>query len=223
MKERSFNDKVHIAGRITVILALLGFVSVPIGLSILYNTPIEYGTVMKNGVPIFLIFGITAVCENLSYAPLIGSGALYMACVTGNVGNMKIPSAINAMKLSDCQPGTPKADVHALLAVAVSSFVTTIIVFLGMLFLAPIFAPIYNNEFLKPAFENLLPALFGALLFPFIKKCFKQAIISVGIPIIAVPIMGRAFFTANQSFVMIAVIIVSGITSYMMYKKGMLK
>ena len=223
MKERSFNDKVHIAGRITVILALLGFVSVPIGLSILYHTPIEYGTVMKNGVPIFLIFGISAVCENLTYAPLIGSGALYMACVTGNVGNMKIPSAINAMKLSDCQPGTPKADVHALLAVAVSSFVTTIIVFLGMLFLAPIFAPIYNNEFLKPAFENLLPALFGALLFPFIKKCFKQAVISVGIPIITVPLLGRKFFSANQSFVMIAVIIVSATTSYWMYKKGILK
>lgn len=223
MKERSFNDKVHMVGRITVVFALLGFVSVPIGLSILYSTPIDYATVMKNGVPIFLIFGITAVCENLTYAPLIGSGALYMACVTGNVGNMKIPSAINAMKLSNCQPGTPKADVHALLAVAVSSFVTTIIVFLGMLFLAPIFAPIYNNEFLKPAFENLLPALFGALLFPFIKKCFKQAIISVGIPIVLVPILGRKFFSANQSFVMIAVIIVSAITSYWMHKKGMLK
>lgn len=223
MREKTFNDKIHTIGRITVIFALLGFVGVPIGLSIIYSTPIDYATVMKNGVPIFLIFAITAVCENLSYAPLIGCGALYMACITGNVGNMKIPSAINAMKLSNCQPGTPKADVHALLAVAVSSFVTTLIVFLGMLFLAPIFVPVYNNEFLKPAFENLLPALFGALLFPFIKNYFKQAIISVGIPIILVPILGRKFFTANQSFVMIAVIILSIFTSYWMYKKKILK
>lgn len=223
MKERSFNDKIHIIGRITVIFAILGFVGVPIGLSISSNTPIDYSTVMKNGIPVFLIFGISAVCENLSYAPLIGSGALYMACVTGNVGNMKIPAAINAMKLSNCQPGTPKADVHALLAVAVSSFVTTLIVFLGMLFLAPIFAPIYNNEFLKPAFENLLPALFGALLFPYIKSCFKQAIISVGIPIILVPLLGRKFFSSNQSFVMMAVIILSVVTSYWMYKKKILK
>lgn len=223
MKERSFNDKIHTIGRITVIFAILGFVGVPIGLSISSNTPIDYSTVMKNGIPVFLIFGISAVCENLSYAPLIGSGALYMACVTGNVGNMKIPAAINAMKLSNCQPGTPKADVHALLAVAVSSFVTTLIVFLGMLFLAPIFAPIYNNEFLKPAFENLLPALFGALLFPYIKSCFKQAIISVGIPIILVPLLGRKFFSSNQSFVMMAVIILSVVTSYWMYKKKILK
>ncbi len=223
MKERSFNDKIHIIGRITVIFAILGFVGVPIGLSISSNIPIDYSTVMKNGIPVFLIFAISAVCENLSYAPLIGSGALYMACVTGNVGNMKIPAAINAMKLSNCQPGTPKADVHALLAVAVSSFVTTLIVFLGMLFLAPIFAPIYNNEFLKPAFENLLPALFGALLFPYIKSCFKQAIISVGIPIILVPLLGRKFFSSNQSFVMMAVIILSVATSYWMYKKKILK
>lgn len=223
MKERSFNDKIHFIGRITVFFAIMGFVGVPLGLSVIYKTPIDFGTVMTNGVPIFLIFGIAAVCENLSYAPLIGCGALYMACVTGNVGNMKIPAAMNAMKLSNCEPGTPKADVHALLAVAISTFVTTFIVFIGMLFLAPIFAPIYNNEFLKPAFENLLPALFGALIFPYIKKCFKQAVISVGIPVILVPVLGRKFFSSNQSFIMMAVILISIFTSYWMYKKKMIK
>lgn len=223
MKERSFNDKIHFIGRITVFFAIAGFVGVPLGLSFIYKAPIDFGTVMTNGIPIFFIFGITAVCENLSYAPLIGCGALYMACVTGNVGNMKIPAAMNAMKLSNCEPGTPKADVHALLAVAISTFVTTVIVFMGMLFLAPVFAPVYNNEFLKPAFENLLPALFGALIFPYIKKCFKQAIISVGIPVILVPILGRKFFSSNQSFIMMAVILISIITSYWMYKKKMIK
>ena len=94
MKERSFNDKIHIIGRITVIFAILGFVGVPIGLSILYATPIDYITMLANGISIFLIFGISGICENLSYAPLIGSGALYMACVTGNVGNMKIPQLL---------------------------------------------------------------------------------------------------------------------------------
>lgn len=223
MKEKSFNEKIHFIGRITVFFALLGFVGVPLGLSAVYKIPINFAPIMKNGIPVILIFGITAICESLSYAPLIGSGALYMACVIGNVGNMKIPAAINAMKLSNCEPGTPKGDVHALIAVAVSTFVTTFIVFIGMLFLVPIFEPVYNNEFLKPAFENLLLALLGALIFPYVKKCFKQAVISVGIPIVLVPVLGRKFFSLNQSFIMIGVILISIFSSYYMYKKKIIK
>ena len=40
----------------------------------------------------------------------------------------------------------------------------------------PLFEPIYNNPFLQPAFKNMMPALFGALLVPQIAKAPKQAV-----------------------------------------------
>ena len=116
--------------------------------------------------------------------------------------------------------GSDRADVVAIIAVAASTFVTTAIVFLGMLFLAPLFEPIYNNAFLQPAFQNMVPALMGALLFPFILKAPKQAIIPIALPIIAILVIGRKVFSSNQSYIMVGVIILSVIYSLALYKKG---
>ena len=222
MKNRSFNDNVYLLGRTTVILALAAFLSVPFGLSIAFDSPINWPIVIEATLPIFLTFAISAVCENLSYAPIIGPGALYMACVTGNVSNMKIPAAVNAMEVAGVEPGTDKANVISIIAVGFSTFVTTAVLFLGMLFLAPLFEPIYNNAFLKPAFDNVVPALFGAILFPYIAKAPKQAILPIVLPIILILIVGRTFFSSYQSYIMMFVIILSGVYSYMLHKKGML-
>lgn len=106
-----------------------------------------------------------------------------------------------------------------MIAVAASTFVTTAIVFLGMLFLAPIFAPVYNNPFLQPAFQNMVPALIGALLFPYILKAPKQAIVPIILPVILIFVVGRSFFSSNQSYIMVGVIVLSALYSYGLFKK----
>ena len=222
MKNMSYDDKVYLLGRSTVLLALIAFASVPFGLSIAFDSPIDWPVVIEATLPIFLTFAISAVCENLSYAPIIGPGALYMACVTGNVSNMKIPAAVNAMEVAGVEPGSDKANVISIIAVAFSTFVTTAILFIGMLFLAPLFEPVYNNEFLKPAFDNVVPALFGAILFPYIAKAPKQAILPIVLPIIIILIVGSDFFSTYQSYIMMFVIILSGVYSYMLHKKGLI-
>ena len=220
MKEKSFNDKIHLLGRITVICALVAFMGVPFGLAAANGIPVHISEVLKNAVPLLLTFSIQGICENLSFMPIIGSGALYMSCVTGNVSNMKVPAAVNAMEVAGYTAGSDRADVVAIIAVAASTFVTTAIVFLGMLFLAPLFEPIYNNAFLQPAFQNMVPALMGALLFPFILKAPKQAIVPIALPIIAILVIGRKVFSSNQSYIMVGVIILSVIYSLALYKKG---
>ena len=128
----------------------------------------------------------------------------------------------NTMEVAGVEPGTDKANVISIIAVGFSTFVTTAVLFLGMLFLAPLFEPIYNNAFLKPAFDNVVPALFGAILFPYIAKAPKQAILPIVLPIILILIVGRTFFSSYQSYIMMFVIILSGVYSYMLHKKGML-
>ena len=222
MKEQSFNNKVHLLGRCTVILALICFSGIAFVLGMVHGVDFDLVAAVKQGTPLLVTFTIAAVCENLSFAPIIGSGALYMSCVTGNVSNMKIPAAVNAMEVSGHAPGTPKGDVISIIAVAASTFVTTAIVFMGMLFLAPLFEPIYNNPFLQPAFQNMVPALFGALLFPQIAKSPKQAIVPVLLPILVWITMGSSFFSANSSYVMVAVIIASAFYSYFLRKKNII-
>ena len=150
MKENSFYNKIHRLGRITVVCALISFMAVPFGLAAVNGISMNIPEILKNAIPLLLTFSISGICENLSFMPIIGSGALYMSCVTGNVSNMKVPAAVNAMEVAGYTAGSDRADVVAIIAVAASTFVTTAIVFLGMLFLAPLFEPIYNNAFLQP-------------------------------------------------------------------------
>lgn len=222
MKEKSFYNKIHALGRITVVLALTSFMGVPFGIAVFNGVSMNIGEVLQNAVPILLTFTISGICENLSFMPIIGSGALYMACVTGNVSNMKVPAAVNAMGIAGYDAGTERGDVISMIAVAASTFVTTAIVFLGMLFLAPLFAPIYNNAFLQPAFQNMVPALFGALLFPYIARAPKQAVVPILVPLVVIFIVGRSFFSSNQSYIMVAVILLSVFYSYTLHKKGII-
>ena len=222
MKERSFSGKVHLLGRLTVVLILACFIGLAFVLGAVYHVSFDIPAALQNGIPILLTFTIAGVCENLAYAPMIGCGALYMACVTGNLSNMKTPAAINAMEVSGHAPGTPKGDVISIIAVASSTFVTTLIVFAGMLFLAPLFEPIYNNPFLQPAFKNMMPALFGPLLVPQIAKAPKQAVCPILLAIIVRLAVGPAFFSTYQSFIMIGIIIASVAYSLFMHKKNLL-
>lgn len=215
----SFYTRIHILGRLTVCMTLLFFLAVPAGLAAVNHMPVELGTILRNAVPILITFTIAGVCENLSFAPIIGSGALYMACVTGNVSNMKIPAAINAMEIAGYTPGSERGDVISIIAVASSTVVTTVIVLLGMLFLAPVFEPVYNNPFLQPAFQNMIPALFGALLFPYFKKYPKESLVPVAASVAVIFMTGRSFFGTNQSYIMIGIILLSSLYSFRLYKR----
>lgn len=216
----NFNKKVHNIGRLTVAMCLIAFVSAAVILAQIYNTSIDFQLAFKNAAPIVLMFTIAGISENLSYTPIIGPGALYISCITGNLSNIKVPAAINGQTLLGAEPGSEKADVISIIVVSVCTMVTTGLMFLGMLFLAPLIAPIYNNPAIKPAFDNVLPALFGALMIPQLVANPK-----VNLPIFIVPsiiylIVGAEFFSSNQSYILIACALLAIAYSYMLSKKS---
>lgn len=79
MKERSFHDRIHTIGRLTVICALVSFMAVPFVLAMVNHISMNIPQILQNAFPILLTFSISGICENLSFMPIIGSGALYMA------------------------------------------------------------------------------------------------------------------------------------------------
>lgn len=215
----AFDKKVHSVGRITVLLSLLSFVALPIILSLTAGAPIDWAVVAAGALAIVPTFTLAGLAENLAYCPVIGPGALYISCITGNVSNMKVPACINAMDVGECTPGSEKGDVLSIVAVCTSTFVTTAIVLLGMLFLAPLFAPVYNNPVMQPAFSNLMPALFGALLFPYLLRFKKESIVPVLLPVAIILIIGRSTFSSFQSYIMLGVIVASCAYSWYLHKK----
>ena len=107
---------------------------------------------------------------------MLGAGGSYLAFITGNVTNMKIPCAMNARDIAKTEVGTPENEIVSTISVAVSAIVTTLVILVGVILLVPL-QPVLNNPVLQPAFNNVVPALFGALALKYFAKSPKIAII----------------------------------------------
>lgn len=205
---QDFDNKVHKLGVTTALIVWVFFLAVPLGICMFFKLKINVPQLLSISVPIAVTFGIVGLVEKLSMAPIIGPGAIYLASSTGNVQNMKLPAALNAMRLLNCEEGSEKGRVVAILAVASSSVVTTLIVFAGMLFLAPIVTPLLTNPLITPAFDNMLPALLGPLVLPVVLKNPKASAVPFALAISFALIIGKSYGTL-QSVVMVLVILIS--------------
>lgn len=203
-----FDNKIHRMGLISTIGVWIFFFLVPLGVCLVYGLKVDWGLTFNAALPIMLIFAVTGVCEKLSMAPVIGPGAVYLASSTGNVQNMKLPAALNAMNIMNCEEGSEEGRVISIVAVATSSFVTTLILLCGMLFLAPIVTPLLSDPVVSPAFDNMFPALVGPMVIPVVIKNWKSAALPVILAIVLALALGSLYSTL-QSVLMVVVIGVS--------------
>jgi len=109
---------------------------------------------------------------------MLGAGGSYLSFVTGNISNLKLPVALNALEQAGVNVASEEGAVVSTIAIAVSSIVTTLIIVLGVLLITPL-TPVLNAPVLEPAFAQILPALFGGLGVVFISKNAKIAIAPV--------------------------------------------
>lgn len=213
-----FDAKIHRMGRLSTVIVWVFFLLVPAAVCTVFHLKVDLMLTVKAAAPIMLIFAITGVCEKLSMSPIIGPGAVYLASSTGNIQNMKLPAALNAMNIMGCEEGSEKGRVVSIIAVATSSFVTTIIVFCGMLFLAPIMTPLLTDPVVAPAFDNMFPALVGPMVIPVVLKNIKVAALPVALAIVFAVAFGSVY-ASIQSVLMVVVILISLGAYRLAYKK----
>ena len=108
---KDYNEKTHLYGRFWVISALFIFLMLPVAISAHLHAFPSAQVVFKGLAPIALLFYPTAVIEVMTYTPLLGTGATYLAFVTGNINNLKLPSmtipASCALLRARCSPPLP--------------------------------------------------------------------------------------------------------------------
>ena len=172
---KSYDDRTHTLGRIWMALAISVVLLVPISICIRYSAWPSLTAVLKGLLGVAPIFWTVGIIEVFTYGPMLGSGGSYLAFVTGNITNLKAPSALNAMENARVRPGSEEGEIISTIAIATSSLVTTAVIALGVLGLA-FLTPLLNDPVLKPAFDNILPALFGGLAVVYISKNWKIAL-----------------------------------------------
>lgn len=215
----SYNERVHRWGRFWGVSAICMFILYPLAVSIYYGAWPGFGDLFKGLLGVAPIFWTVGAIEAFTFAPMLGSGGSYLGFVTGNLTNLKVPCALNAMEVAKVKPGTEEGEVISTIAIAVSSIVTTLIIFCGVILLSQL-QPILESELMAPAFANILPALFGALAVVFISRNWKIALAPL-LFMLALFISVPALASSVSVLVPVGALIALGVAR-LLYKKGLL-
>ena len=173
---QDFNNGLHRIGRMTLIFAVIMLVAVPFIIGGINGVSPDLSGFLSGFAKVGLIYIPVAIVEFLVYTPMLGVGGSYLSFITGNVTNMKIPCVMNAKEIAGTESGTPEHEIISTISVATSAIVTTLVIIAGVILLVPL-QPVLQAEALLPAFNNVVPALFGALGLKYFIKSPQIAVI----------------------------------------------
>ena len=170
-----YSETTHKIGKIASIAVLIMLVGAPFLIGKYLGAFPDLKAAGKGFFSVGLIWMVSSVAEFLIYTPMLGSGGGYLAFITGNLINMKIPCAVNARDMVGAKSGTRENEIISTLSIATSSLVTILVLAVGVAALTPL-RPLLQEPALQPAFDNVVPALFGAMAYKYYRKNMKIAL-----------------------------------------------
>ena len=174
----------HRLGRAVSMVTLVLLLGAPFMIGALLGAMPDLGAVARGFVSVGLVWAVSSVVEFLVYTPMLGAGGSYLAFITGNLINMKIPCAMNAKDIVGTKSGTRENEIISTLSIATSSLVTILVLAAGVLLLTPL-RPVLQSPRLAPAFANVVPALFGAMGY----KYYRQNLRLAAVPLVIMSIL----------------------------------
>lgn len=216
----AYMNSVHRDGTIWNLAMMFLLLAFPVILGLVFQAVPDWAAVGKGLLATAPMYWAVGVVEVITFIPMLGAGGSYLSFVTGNISNLKLPCALNALQTADVKAQSEEGEIVSTIAIAVSSIVTTVIIILGVALIIPL-TPVLENPVLEPAFAQLLPALFGALGVVFISKNWKIAIAPIALMLILF-IFVPAINTSSVGIMVPVGVVFALIVSRIMYKKGLL-
>ncbi len=219
-KNMSYIDSVHRDGRIWNVCVGLLLIIMPFIVALIFKTTPDWGALGMGLIATAPMYWTVGAIETVTFVPMLGAGGSYLSFVTGNISNLKLPCALNALEQNEVSANSEEGEIISTIAIATSSIVTTLIIIIGVICIVPL-TPILSAPILEPAFEQILPALFGGLGVAFVSKNWKIAVA----PILLMLVLFILVPALNSGTVGIMVPVSALFTIGMariMYKKGVL-
>ena len=218
-KNLTYMDSVHRDSTIwnlTMMVILLAF---PVTVAIIFQAMPDWRGLIEGLIATAPMYWAVGAVEVITFIPMLGAGGSYLSFVTGNISNLKLPCAINALENAKVDAKSEEGEIISTIAIAVSSIVTIIIIAIGVLLIIPL-QPLLESPVLKPAFDQMLPALFGALGVALISKNWKIAIAPI-VLMLALFVFVPALNSGTVGIMVpVGVLFTIGI-SRILYKKGL--
>lgn len=182
-KNLSYMDSVHRDGRIWNLSVMVLLMAFPVTVTILFGVMPDWSALAVGLVATAPMYWAVGAIETVTFVPMLGAGGSYLGFVTGNISNLKLPCALNALEQNGVSANSEEGEVISTIAIATSSIVTTFIIILGVICIAPL-TPVLSAPVLQPAFEQILPALFGGLGVAFVSKNWKLSLAPIGLMLV---------------------------------------
>lgn len=216
----SYMDRVHKWGKIWNFSMTGIMILFPIVIAIIFQALPDSRGLILGLIATAPMYWAVGIVETFTYIPMLGAGGSYLSFVTGNISNLKLPCAINALEQAGVKSNSEEGEVISTIAIAVSSIVTTLIIILGVVLITPL-TPILQAPVLQPAFAQMIPALFGGLGVVFISKNWKISIAPIVLMLVLFIFVPALNAGTVGIMVPVSVLFTVGV-SRIMYKKGML-
>lgn len=175
MDNTAYTDLTHRIGRIWTGIGIIILLCIPVAICTYFGVLPSGTAILKGLLSVGVIYLPSGIIEAVTYSPILGPGATYLAFISGNLINLRVPCAMSALEIGKAQSGTPEGDILSTISVAASSLVSNIILGIGVVALIPL-TPVITSAVLQPGFSTVLPALFGALGYMYISKNIRLAI-----------------------------------------------
>lgn len=219
-KQVTYMDQVHTWGRIWNLSMMFILLMFPVAICLIFNVLPDIRGLLMGLLATAPMYWAVGVVETFTFIPMLGAGGSYLSFVTGNISNLKLPCALNALEQAGVKANSDEGEVVSTIAIAASSIVTTLIIVLGVILITPL-TPVLNAPVLQPAFAQILPALFGGLGVVFVSKNWKIAVPPVTLMLILFIFIPA--LNAGTVGIMVPVSVLFTLAvSRIMYKKGLL-
>ena len=219
-KNLSYMDSVHRDGAIWNLGVMALLLVFPVSLCFIFGAAPDWGALAMGLLATAPMYWAVGVVETITFVPMLGAGGSYLSFVTGNISNLKLPCAINALEQNEVTANSEEGEVISTIAIATSSIVTTLIIILGVICIVPL-TPVLEAPVLSPAFAQMLPALFGGLGVAFVSKNWKVAVAPVLLMLVLFVFVPALNSGTVGIMVPVSVLFTIGIAR-ILYKKGVL-
>ena len=145
-------------GKITGWLGILLSFGPALVLAVVYKIVPPVSAIFTAFIAMASAVGVNWIIEPVSYFPIIGVAGTYMAFISGNISNLRIPASAVSQKVAGVEPGTKEGNIISTLGMAVSIIVNIVILSIGVFAGSAILSRLPQN--VVDSFNYLLPSLF---------------------------------------------------------------
>ncbi len=219
-RKLSYLESVHRDGRIWGLIVAALILAFPVAVGLIFGSAPKFEPMFKALLATLPMYWAVGIIEVITYVPMLGAGGAYLSFVTGNISNLKLPCAIDAMERAEVKANSEEGEIISTISIAVSSIVTTLIIIVGVILIIPL-TPVLEAPALQASFEQMLPALFGGLAVVFVSKNLRLAIA----PMVLMLVLFITVPALNAATVGIMVpvgVLFTLLVARVMYKKGWL-